>query len=452
MEIVELGGRILKLRKIAGLSQEELAERVGVSRQAVGKWENGVAVPELNKLLELSRVLDVTVGELLGLQEKAENPDAGSDMERLEELLRVYGQQQRSHAERIEAAAAGRESRERIRRRRGYILTGIFACAVALLGIIFGVKITGLEEQLNDIRSETGRNISDLSYQIDSMSSSITGLLRDQASLFYDWGYEPIGYDSAESQVELRLWASPKEFLEDTVVTFVLTENGSSESFQGEAVRQGSSYEANISLPSGNYSLEAAVIDGDARKTEELTDNCSVTPIGLEAEYYSEILLIEDNEFAQGEAQGLFDIQGYLVICCMPDTLPARGLDRVELTVSFNGRIADTIKLDTAAEENWPESFTPPENAVAATTGGTMLEQIQAPENGLLFVSPFDLGQYPASSGDEVKVDLRAWDSLGLCYSQPEILLREMGYGGSYSGYAAGGNMNLDYELYDTGM
>ena len=42
-----IGKNILTLRKIRGLTQEELAEQVGVSRQAVAKWENGESVPDL---------------------------------------------------------------------------------------------------------------------------------------------------------------------------------------------------------------------------------------------------------------------------------------------------------------------------------------------------------------------------------------------------------------------
>ena len=45
------GEKIQKLRKEAGLSQEELAYQLGVSRQAVSKWESGAAVPELDKLM-----------------------------------------------------------------------------------------------------------------------------------------------------------------------------------------------------------------------------------------------------------------------------------------------------------------------------------------------------------------------------------------------------------------
>ena len=50
---MNLAGKILYRRKKAGLSQEALAEKLGVSRQAVSKWETGDAVPELDTVADL---------------------------------------------------------------------------------------------------------------------------------------------------------------------------------------------------------------------------------------------------------------------------------------------------------------------------------------------------------------------------------------------------------------
>ena len=55
-----LSEKIQACRKRAGLSQEQLAERLGVSRQAVSKWETGEATPELSKLAALCSVLNVS--------------------------------------------------------------------------------------------------------------------------------------------------------------------------------------------------------------------------------------------------------------------------------------------------------------------------------------------------------------------------------------------------------
>lgn len=72
---MKLNETILHYRKTAGLSQEALAEKVGVSRQAVSKWERSDAVPDVDKLMALAQIFGVTTDELLGL----EGPDRGPE-------------------------------------------------------------------------------------------------------------------------------------------------------------------------------------------------------------------------------------------------------------------------------------------------------------------------------------------------------------------------------------
>ena len=67
-----IGKRIALLRKEKGLTQEELASHMGVSPQAVSKWENDQTCPDISALPRLARLLGVTVDELL--EGKAETP------------------------------------------------------------------------------------------------------------------------------------------------------------------------------------------------------------------------------------------------------------------------------------------------------------------------------------------------------------------------------------------
>lgn len=59
-----LSEKLYELRRNAGLSQEQLAEKIGVSRQAISKWESGQAVPDLSRLIALSEYYGVTLDEL----------------------------------------------------------------------------------------------------------------------------------------------------------------------------------------------------------------------------------------------------------------------------------------------------------------------------------------------------------------------------------------------------
>ena len=59
-----LGQRICQYRKQLNISQEELGDRLGVSRQAVSKWETDLSVPDMNNLLALAREFGISVAEL----------------------------------------------------------------------------------------------------------------------------------------------------------------------------------------------------------------------------------------------------------------------------------------------------------------------------------------------------------------------------------------------------
>lgn len=62
----EVGARIASLRREADLTQAELAEKLGISYQAVSSWERGASMPDIGKLMDLARALNVTVDALLG--------------------------------------------------------------------------------------------------------------------------------------------------------------------------------------------------------------------------------------------------------------------------------------------------------------------------------------------------------------------------------------------------
>ena len=57
--------KIVKLRKQKGLTQDDFASAVGVSRQAVYKWESGQSYPEAQKLLEIKKLFDISIDDLL---------------------------------------------------------------------------------------------------------------------------------------------------------------------------------------------------------------------------------------------------------------------------------------------------------------------------------------------------------------------------------------------------
>ena len=62
---MELKDKIQQLRKNKSLSQERLAEELNISRQAVAKWENGETTPDINNLVQISDLFNISLDRLL---------------------------------------------------------------------------------------------------------------------------------------------------------------------------------------------------------------------------------------------------------------------------------------------------------------------------------------------------------------------------------------------------
>lgn len=67
------GKKILELRQTKGWTQKQLAEMLNVTDKAVSKWERGINYPDLSLLEPLSKLLDTTVADLLGLEDSPES-------------------------------------------------------------------------------------------------------------------------------------------------------------------------------------------------------------------------------------------------------------------------------------------------------------------------------------------------------------------------------------------
>ena len=91
-----LADKIINLRKKAGWSQEDLAEKLGVSRQSVSKWEGAQSVPDMDKVLRLSRIFGVSTDYLLKDEIEECEPSFQSSDDSAEPPLRTVTMEQAS--------------------------------------------------------------------------------------------------------------------------------------------------------------------------------------------------------------------------------------------------------------------------------------------------------------------------------------------------------------------
>ena len=69
---IEIANRLIEIRKRVGLSQEDLADKLGISRQAVSKWERAEASPDIDNLVALAKLYGVTMDDLLNTEKSVD--------------------------------------------------------------------------------------------------------------------------------------------------------------------------------------------------------------------------------------------------------------------------------------------------------------------------------------------------------------------------------------------
>lgn len=127
---MSLGKRIQSYRKQRGLSQEQLASLLNVSRQALSKWEQDINVPNVEKIIEVAKKLDVSINELLGIEDETNNEYA-----KLESILNQLVLTQNNE----------------IKRNKHYLMIGsIIAMIVILAG---GVVLWGFYTNIIGLRN-----------------------------------------------------------------------------------------------------------------------------------------------------------------------------------------------------------------------------------------------------------------------------------------------------------
>lgn len=89
MDTVKIGKFISELRRERGLTQEQLAEKLGTSNKTISRWENGNYMPPVEMLMELSKFFEVSINELLSGKRLEREEELSAAEENLKEVLSV---------------------------------------------------------------------------------------------------------------------------------------------------------------------------------------------------------------------------------------------------------------------------------------------------------------------------------------------------------------------------
>lgn len=227
-----LGQKISELRAQKGISQTELAEVLDVSRQSISKWETDTALPEIDKLVAISRYFGVPVGALLGLEEEqvsepAENGELSeTQLKMVQEIVDRY-------------LAAQPKSMSKKRK----TLLKIAVCMAAICLTVGLSKMTGqlndLSRQYHDLQYSINNVTNGVNYQISSISDRVEEVLKQQNNLTADYGTEILRLNAGEDRILFSVYAVPKTYVEGMTVSFIVDDGiGGTNTVIGEESRQ----------------------------------------------------------------------------------------------------------------------------------------------------------------------------------------------------------------------
>ena len=318
-----LGQNLQAARKAKGLSQETLAEQIGVSRQALGKWEKDTALPGLDNLQAAAQVLGVSVDTLLGTE--AAGPAPAVTLDAMRDLLAARDAEQRKH-------------------RRLWGLLGAAAAVVVVLLLVvqnldYQRKMQSLTDSYAMLQSQLSSTTADLSTRMDELQDAV----RQGKSTVLEWRWVPVDKlhrDVQSSWMPVLVQVTPSESTTGMTARLSVTYGDTTE-LHNMGVLAGDIYQAQLVFTVGlTYELTIQWTAADGAVANEKLGTVDFTATQTEP------------ELAWGRTGGTLDYgyyinhngnKKYLELSCYPV--------EVELTVPNWMKIADvTLELRTGEE------------------------------------------------------------------------------------------------------
>ena len=209
---MKLSDKLAELRRGSNLSQEELAEKLGVSRQAVSKWESGTAQPELQKLIELSNLYNVSVDELLSLEHTQEKES---------DVAEAFGPVKAP--EKLTPRAFAH------RYKRPLLLAAALLLLLTAIFVRNSRRIRSLSRQVEELRGQIVSVQQSLAGQIAGIGSSVEDILQREASLVSQYEYTVTDVDLEAQECTLAFSLMPKSIPEGLQLSLLISDEQAGE-------------------------------------------------------------------------------------------------------------------------------------------------------------------------------------------------------------------------------
>jgi len=298
------GQKIAARRKELELSQEALGDKLGVSRQTVYKWENDISLPDIDKLVALSRLFQVPVGWLLGVEEEPEPQSVDFSPEQLKLLEEILGRYQRAEPEELSEGQrkqveelVGRPPKKR--RRWPWVLAVL---VIAVGGWTLFQRLDQMEQQYYDLANSVGNITYSVNSQIGSITDRVEEVLKAQNDLTADYGTQLVSADLASNTGTFSLRAVPKTYTPGMSVIFLADNGEETLEFPAQEGENGTfTGEAACTL-TDTITLSAVFVTGDTRQTQLLDQYVDLYSDSLpQIDVNSLLSIFEVEEYDQGD-------------------------------------------------------------------------------------------------------------------------------------------------------
>ena len=268
-----IGQRIAQKRKEQGLSQEALGETLGVSRQSVYKWESDSALPEIDKLIALSRLFNVTVGWLLGVEEPVPPGETEEKTAQPEGNENEPGELTETQLKMVEEIVDRYLAAQKPPKRRRWpfilaalvLLWGFYSLQTQLRNDRFN-----MQSQYNNLQNTINNVTRSVDGQIEGITNRVEEVLKNQNNLAADYGTELISADLPANTVTFRAHATPKTYTEGMTALF-LADNGEEPAEVPGNLDGGQTFTADLTCTlTDSINISVVFITGDVRETQLL--------------------------------------------------------------------------------------------------------------------------------------------------------------------------------------
>ena len=272
-----LGQRIAAERKKLGLSQEALGEKMGVSRQAISKWESDGAVPEIDKLIAMSKLFGVTLGWLLGVEEEPATQVPGFTDEQLELIRRMIPQPAPP-------------------RKAPWIVATIFSAAALIIALFCQPKLPNYSSDIQHLQNE----LQNLRSSVNSMILQQETMMEENAEMLLLDHNVNFGGIQDDGTARVLFSATPKAWSPGQTASLSVLRNGEKVA-EAPCTIDGAVCTAAVDLPlADGYEYHFVTTDAEGNQKFQYLDNGNCSYLKSDSALIVESWLIPDAAYRRG--------------------------------------------------------------------------------------------------------------------------------------------------------